>query len=156
MCEREFPLFPHCAQSAIYICTSMRKFTLIWIKFREISCKIGTNLVLNTLNAHSIFCEFTQKCLHKSQILVSLSRTVWKNGKFSLTEIFFRQINSLVISFIKMLFSRNFYKKGWEQITLISTPAKIRVLLFLGRNATCISAFYYILLRMGTFSQLFS
>ena len=38
--------------------------------------------------------------------------TVWKNGKFSLTEKKFRQINYLVISLVKPLLSRNFCEKS--------------------------------------------
>ena len=37
--------------------------------------------------------------------------TVWKNEKFSLTKKIFRQINSLVISLVKTLLSRNFCQK---------------------------------------------
>ena len=36
---------------------------------------------------------------------------VWKNAKFTLTENLFRQINSLVLSLVKALFSRNFCQK---------------------------------------------
>ena len=38
--------------------------------------------------------------------------TVWKLRKFSLTEIFFREINSLVIYILKTLLSRNFCQKS--------------------------------------------
>ena len=37
--------------------------------------------------------------------------TVWKNEKFSLTKKIFRQINSLVISLVKLLLSQNFCQK---------------------------------------------
>ena len=41
--------------------------------------------------------------------------TVWKNEKFSLTENNFRQINYLVISWVKPLLTRNFSEKSvWE------------------------------------------
>ena len=39
------------------------------------------------------------------------SFTVWKNEKFSLTKKIFRQINSLVISIVKTLLSRNVCQK---------------------------------------------
>ena len=38
--------------------------------------------------------------------------TLWKNEKFTLTEIFFRQINSLVIYLVNALLSRNFCQKS--------------------------------------------
>ena len=38
--------------------------------------------------------------------------TVWKNDKFSLTEKNFRETNSLVISLVKLLLSRNFVQKS--------------------------------------------
>ena len=38
--------------------------------------------------------------------------TVWKYMKFSLTEIFFREISSLVTSLVKTLLSRNFCQKS--------------------------------------------
>ena len=43
---------------------------------------------------------------------VHLLRTLWKNEKFTLTEIFFRQINSLVICLVNALLSRNFCQKS--------------------------------------------
>ena len=43
---------------------------------------------------------------------VEAACTVWKNAKFTLTEKIFRQINSLVISLVKSLFSRNFCQKS--------------------------------------------
>ena len=39
---------------------------------------------------------------------------LWKNEKFTLTEIFFRQINSLVICLVNALLSRNFVLKFRE------------------------------------------
>ena len=38
--------------------------------------------------------------------------TLWKNEKFTLTEIIFRQINSLVIYLVNALLSRNFCQKS--------------------------------------------
>ena len=38
--------------------------------------------------------------------------TLWKNEKFTLTKIFFRQINSLVIYLVNALVSRNFCQKS--------------------------------------------
>ena len=38
--------------------------------------------------------------------------TVWKNEKFTLTKIIFRQINSLVIYLVNALVSRNFCQKS--------------------------------------------
>ena len=47
---------------------------------------------------------------------------MWKNEKFALTEKLFRQINSLVISLVKMLLSRNFCQRSVrERISVIST-----------------------------------
>ena len=43
------------------------------------------------------------------QIIFSL---VWKNVKFTLTEFFPRQINSLVINFVNALISRNLWQKS--------------------------------------------
>ena len=40
--------------------------------------------------------------------------TLWKNEKFTLTEIFSRQINSLVIYLVNALLSRNFCEKKRE------------------------------------------
>ena len=40
------------------------------------------------------------------------SVTLWKNEKFTLTKIFFRQINSLVIYLVNALVSRNFCQKS--------------------------------------------
>ena len=41
----------------------------------------------------------------------TLSSTLWKNEKFSLTKNFFRQINSLVTYLVKPFLSRNFWQK---------------------------------------------
>ena len=41
--------------------------------------------------------------------------TVWKNQKFSLTKNFFREINYLVTSLVKMMFSRNFCQKSVKE-----------------------------------------
>ena len=41
--------------------------------------------------------------------------TVWKNQKFSLTKNFFREINYLVTSLVKMMFSRNFCQKSEKE-----------------------------------------
>ena len=38
--------------------------------------------------------------------------TVWKNKKFSLTKLFFHEINYLVTSLVKPLLSRNFWQKS--------------------------------------------
>ena len=38
--------------------------------------------------------------------------TLWKNEQFTLTRIFFRQINSLVIYLVNALLSRNFCQKS--------------------------------------------
>ena len=48
------------------------------------------------LNLHNVTCQ----------------PTVWKNEKFSLTKIFFREINYLVILLVKTSFSRNFCQKS--------------------------------------------
>ena len=40
-----------------------------------------------------------------------VQHTVWKDEKFSLTKKIFRQINSLLISLVKALLSRNFCQK---------------------------------------------
>ena len=56
---------------------------------------------------------FTEKYLFRklSTYFVDLLHTVWKFGKFSLTEKMFREINSLATSFVKMLLPRNFCQK---------------------------------------------
>ena len=61
------------------------------------------NIYINHLH-----CMYTlhMKCFHYDEC------TVWKNEKFTLTEIFFRQINYLVILLVKSLFSRNFCQKS--------------------------------------------
>ena len=48
--------------------------------------------------------------------------TVWKNEKYTLTEIFFRQINSLVICLVNALLSRNFSQKSVRVNFRNSTP----------------------------------
>ena len=45
-------------------------------------------------------------------MFIGCSITVWKNVKFTFTEKFFREINSLVTFLLKTLLSRNFYGKS--------------------------------------------
>ena len=52
--------------------------------------------------------DLTEK---KEIIVLNVQCTVWKNEKFGLTEKIFRQIDSLVISLVKALLSRNFCDK---------------------------------------------
>ena len=59
-------------------------------------------------NLYSKCVDFT-KFLQKKKVEYS---TLWKNEKFTLNEIFFRQINSLVICLVKPLLSRNFCRKS--------------------------------------------
>ena len=51
------------------------------------------------------FTKFLSKLCEKSEF------TVWKNEKFTVTEKKFRQINSIVTSLVKALFSRNFCQR---------------------------------------------
>ena len=53
--------------------------------------------------------------------------SVWKLRKFTLTEYFFRQITYLVISLVKVLLSRNFCQKKSESIVwkLLKSTLKI-------------------------------
>ena len=54
---------------------------------------------------------FDEKILRGSELCTLFPQShcvLWKNEKFTLTEIFFRQINSLVIYLVNALFSRNF------------------------------------------------
>ena len=52
--------------------------------------------------------DLTEK---KEIIVLNVQCTVWKNEKFGLTEKIFRQIDSLVMFFLKALLSRNFCQK---------------------------------------------
>ena len=76
---------------------STKVFTLIWKIFRENNLQI---LFLWSQLISQNFWQFPWPGL-----------TLWKNEKFTLTKIFFRQINSLVIHLVNALFSRNFCLK---------------------------------------------
>ena len=49
--------------------------------------------------------------MREGEFPISQCTLVWKNEKFSITKTFFRQSNSLVISLVKTLLSRNFCQK---------------------------------------------
>ena len=74
---------------------STKVFTLIWKIFRENNLQI---LFLWSQLISQNFWQFPWPGL-----------TLWKNEKFTLTKIFFRQINSLVIHLVNA-----FAKKAWE------------------------------------------
>ena len=61
--------------------------------------------------SRSTHCNFSNITRYYS-LSYSLLYTLWKNEKFTLTEIFFRQINSLVIYLVNALLSRNFCQKS--------------------------------------------
>ena len=67
----------------------------------------SNQFIIGWCNSVHDFTEFFSRL--KTRILLN---TVWKNGKFGLTEKIFRQINSLVICLVKPLFSRNFCRKS--------------------------------------------
>ena len=50
-------------------------------------------------------------CFHETFFKRDFTHTLWKLQKFTVTEKKFRQINYLVISLLKTLFSRNFCQK---------------------------------------------
>ena len=57
--------------------------------------------------------DLTEKNFGESKFLIfPQQRTLWKNEKFTLTKIFFRQINSLVIHLVNALLSRIFCQKS--------------------------------------------
>ena len=67
----------------------------------------SNQFIIGWCNSVHDFTEFFSRL--KTRILLN---TVWKNGKFGLTEKIFRQINSLVICLVKRLLSRNFCRKS--------------------------------------------
>ena len=71
-------------------------------------------LFRNTSICNFLKFIFTENFSSDSKITKSLhcvAHTLWKNEKFTLTKYLFRQINSLVISFLKPLISRNICQK---------------------------------------------
>ena len=71
--------------------------------FQKYKCVIKNQLVFYRKQFHGKICSFLY---HRAMC------TLRKNEKFTLTEIFFREINSLVICLVKPLLSRNFCRKS--------------------------------------------
>ena len=101
----------HCAHSTLWI---LRNFCIT--SFWKISVK-------TTFSVKSLLYNWFHEINFKwyNNFINSTLCTVCKNEKFSLTEKKIRQINYLVISFVKPLLSRDFCKKVWERISAIFT-----------------------------------
>jgi len=98
---REFLQIPH--WSVIWLFSSHKK-KIPWNWRSEWVYASGSrNFCENMVKANLQFPKYS--CCH------SLCVTVWKNEKFTLIKKNFRQINSLVISLVKPLLSRNFCQK---------------------------------------------
>ena len=99
--ETEFFIFPHCTV------WKNEKFTLTQNFSRQI------NYLVILLVKPLLSRNFCQKRVRANvcNFHTVYYATLWKNDKFTLTEIFFRQINYLVILLVKPLLSRNFCQK---------------------------------------------
>ena len=92
-------------------------FTRFWNEFILV-CLLNLELSWRNINTYAEHNEFVH-CANSHHTFqkfdcgtLSVLYTVWKNEKFTLIEKIFRQINSLVISFVKTLISRKICQKS--------------------------------------------
>ena len=106
--------------------------TLFWKKFRE--SNVFTNKITKWLIWRDIFSVRVNVSFFHT-----VSHTLWKNEKFTLTEIFFRQINSLVIYLVNALLSRSFFQKSvrvnFHSFHTHCVPQKFRVINIFTNNS---------------------
>ena len=86
----------------------LRKFEINQLKIYSHKNNISSNQLFSNFIMHLVKALFSRNFWQKRREINWRRITVWKNEKFSLTEIFFRQINYLVISLVKPLLSQNF------------------------------------------------
>ena len=81
-----------------------------------VELKSNSNVENLEIYWRTFFCQINQQLISRNfygagQNEILSSYSVWKNVKFSHQFFFFREIGSLVISFVKVLLSRNFCQK---------------------------------------------
>ena len=86
----------------------------VW-KLRNFNATVFSHIFrqINVLLKNFTVNHFDEKKLYSSFLVFpQCIVTVWKKEKFTLTKLFFRQINSLVTYLLKPLLSRNFFQKS--------------------------------------------